>query len=43
MATGGMLILGIGINLLEIARIHIASLIPAVIYAIIGALLLPFL
>ena len=40
-ATGGLLILGIGINLLEIGRIHVGNLLPALLYAIIGALLLP--
>lgn len=40
-ATGGLLILGIGINLLEIGRIHIGNLLPALFYAIIGALLFP--
>lgn len=38
-ATGGLLILGIGINLLEIGRIHIGNLLPALFYAIAGALL----
>jgi uncharacterized membrane protein YqgA involved in biofilm formation len=37
-ATGGLLILGIGINLLDLGRIHIGNLLPAVFYAIIGAL-----
>ncbi|HRY15956.1 MAG TPA: DUF554 domain-containing protein [Candidatus Competibacteraceae bacterium] len=40
-ATGGLLILGIGINLLEIGRIHIGNLLPALLYAMIGALLFP--
>jgi hypothetical protein len=40
-ATGGLLILGIGINLLEIGRIHVGNLLPALLYAIVGALLLP--
>ncbi len=40
-ATGGLLILGIGINLLEIGRIHVGNLLPALPYAIIGALLVP--
>ncbi len=40
-ATGGLLILGIGINLLQIGRIHVGNLLPALLYAIIGALLLP--
>ncbi|QQS53608.1 MAG: DUF554 domain-containing protein [Candidatus Competibacteraceae bacterium] len=40
-ATGGLLILGIGINLLEIGRIHVGNLLPALLYAIIGALLFP--
>lgn len=40
-ATGGLLILGIGVNLLEIGRIHIGNLLPALFYAIIGALLFP--
>jgi uncharacterized membrane protein YqgA involved in biofilm formation len=39
-ATGGLLILGIGINLLEIGRIHVGNLLPALLYAIVGALLL---
>ncbi|MCP5159338.1 MAG: DUF554 domain-containing protein [Gammaproteobacteria bacterium] len=38
-ATGGLLILGIGINLLDIGRIHIGNLLPALLYAIGGALL----
>ena len=38
-ATGGLLILGIGINLLEIGRIHVGNLLPALLYAIVGALL----
>ena len=38
-ATGGLLIVGIGINLLELARIHVGNLLPALVYAIIGALL----
>lgn len=40
-ATGGLLILGIGINLLEISRIHVGNLLPALLYAIVGALLFP--
>ncbi|MCB1776058.1 MAG: DUF554 domain-containing protein [Candidatus Competibacteraceae bacterium] len=40
-ATGGLLILGIGVNLLEISRIHIGNLLPALLYAIAGALLFP--
>ncbi len=40
-ATGGLLILGIGINLLEIGRIRVGNLLPALLYAIIGALLFP--
>ncbi|MER2529539.1 MAG: DUF554 domain-containing protein [Candidatus Competibacter denitrificans] len=39
-ATGGLLILGIGINLLEIRRIHVGNLLPALLYAIVGALLI---
>lgn len=38
-STGGLLILAIGINLLEIARIRTGNLMPAVVYAIAGALL----
>lgn len=38
--TGGLLILGIGINLLEIANIRISNLLPALLYAIAGALAL---
>lgn len=40
-ATGGLLILGIGINLLEIGRIRVGNLLPALFYAVVGALLLP--
>lgn len=36
-ATGGLLILGIGINLLEIKRIYVGNLLPELLYAIIGA------
>jgi len=39
-ATGGLLILGIGINLLEIRRIYVGNLLPALLYAIVGALLI---
>lgn len=38
-ATGGLLILGIGINLLGIGRIQVGNLLPALLYAIAGALL----
>lgn len=38
-ATGGLLILGIGINLLDLGRIHIGNLLPSLLYAIIGGLL----
>lgn len=36
-ATGGMIILGIGINLLEMARIRIGNFLPALLYAIVWA------
>lgn len=32
-ATGGMIILGIGINLLELARIRVGNFIPALVFA----------
>ena len=38
-AAGGLLILGIGINLLEIGRIRVGNLLPALLYAIVGVLL----
>ncbi len=38
-ATGGLLILGIGINLLEIRQIQVGNLLPALLYAIVGALI----
>lgn len=38
-ATGGLLILGIGINLLEIRQIQVGNLLPALLYAISGALI----
>lgn len=34
-ATGGLIILGIGINLLEMARIRIGNFLPALFYAIV--------
>lgn len=40
-ATGGLLILGIGVNLTDIGRIRVGNLLPAVLYAIIGGLLFP--
>ena len=40
-ATGGLLILGIGLNLLDIGRIRVGNLLPAVLYAMIGGLLFP--
>jgi hypothetical protein len=38
--TGGLLILGIGINLLELKTIRTGNLLPALVYAIVGALVL---
>ncbi|MCL4425849.1 MAG: DUF554 domain-containing protein [Firmicutes bacterium] len=40
-AAGGLLILGIGINLLEVARIRVAALLPAIVAAAALAALLP--
>jgi len=40
-ATGGILILGIGINLLDIMKIRIGNLVPAVFLAIIWASIYP--
>ena len=37
-ATGGVLILGIGVNILEIKKISIGNFIPAIFYAIIFAM-----
>ena len=37
-ATGGLLILGIGINILEIKQIRVGNLVPALVYAAIVAL-----
>lgn len=37
-ATGGMIILGIGINLLELKAIRVGNLIPALVYAAVYAL-----
>jgi uncharacterized membrane protein YqgA involved in biofilm formation len=39
-ATGGLLILGIGINLLELKTIRTGNLLPALVYAILGALII---
>ncbi len=36
-STGGLLILGIGFNILEVTRIRIGNLLPALVYAIIWA------
>jgi hypothetical protein len=38
-AVGGMIILGIGINLLDIKRLKVGNLVPALIYAIIYPLI----
>lgn len=38
-ATGGLLIIGIGINMLDLGRISVGNLLPALLYAIIGACL----
>ena len=40
-ATGGLLILGIGINILEIKQIRVGNLVPALVYAILSALYVP--
>jgi hypothetical protein len=40
-ATGGLLILGIGINILEIKQIRVGNLVPALAYAILAALYVP--
>ena len=40
-ATGGLLILGIGINILEIKQIRVGNLVPALVYAALAALYLP--
>ena len=37
-ATGGLLILGIGINILEIKQIRVGNLVPALVYAAMAAL-----
>ncbi len=37
-ATGGLLILGIGINILEIKQIRVGNLVPALAYAVVAAL-----
>jgi len=39
-ATGGVLILGIGVNLLELARIRLSNLLPALVYAVVLTALL---
>ena len=39
-ATGGVLILGIGANLLELARIRLSNLLPALVYAVVLTALL---
>ncbi len=39
-ATGGLLILGIGINILEIKQIRVGNLVPALLYAIVAAIYL---
>lgn len=37
-ATGGLLILGIGVNILEIKQIRVGNLVPALAYAVVAAL-----
>ncbi len=37
-STGGLLIIGIGINLLDLKKIRTGNLLPAIVYAIVGAL-----
>jgi uncharacterized membrane protein YqgA involved in biofilm formation len=37
--TGGMIIIGIGINLLDIKKIRVGNLVPAVVYAAVYPLL----
>ena len=37
-ATGGLLILGIGINILEIKQIRVGNLVPALAYAVVAAM-----
>lgn len=39
-ATGGLLILGIGINILEIKQIRVGNLVPALVFAILAAMYL---
>ncbi|MBN1829519.1 MAG: DUF554 domain-containing protein [Deltaproteobacteria bacterium] len=39
-ATGGVLILGIGINILELTKIRLGNMIPALVYAVLWALYL---
>jgi len=39
-ATGGLLIIGIGINLLQVTKIPIGNFLPAIIYAIIWAVIM---
>ena len=39
-ATGGLLILGIGISILDLKKIRLGNLVPALLYAIAGALLI---
>jgi len=40
-ATGGLMILGIGINLMGMARIRIGNFLPALVYAIVWAVFSP--
>ena len=40
-ATGGLLILGIGINILEIKQIRVGNLVPSLVYAILAVLYIP--
>jgi uncharacterized membrane protein YqgA involved in biofilm formation len=40
-ATGGLLILGIGFNILEIKQMRVGNLVPALVYAILAALYIP--
>lgn len=40
MATGGLVIVGIGINLLGLARIRVGNLLPAIVFAVVISLVL---
>ncbi|MBK9292689.1 MAG: DUF554 domain-containing protein [Bacteroidetes bacterium] len=41
-ATGGIILLGLGLNILELSKIKVLNLLPALVFALVAAWLFPF-